>query len=726
MNHRKGTILVVEDNLLNLDMACDLLESYGFDTLRAEDAASGIQAAREHVPDLILMDLHLPQMDGFLATQTIKQDPALSHIPVIAFTALAMRGDREKALAAGCSGYISKPIDINHFAETVEGYLLQFGAPPAHDGPRSTPPSPGAGSAPPEQRPALPPAFSPVPMSASVTGGAGTPPVFEAQSVNGPAFELLATPHRVLVVDDNVMNVELLKDALESMEQSVLSAFNGQEAIRLAVADSPDLILLDIMMPDMDGYQVLEELKRNPRTRDIPVIFVSALDKTKDIVRGFKLGTYDYITKPFKIEEVKARVLSALQLKDTQDALRRERDKLDQIFQFSVDGIALLDDQLRVVAANPPFGHWFGLTLTAQGMPIIDSAQANDPDSLNVYQLFGCQCPYGLVCPLHQPDQVSLPIQQRDEGPEASNGSGSHAATASLNYITVRTQSGELRYLHLRAGKIPAVGKSPESYVLMVRDLTEEKLIEQRKETFVATLTHDLKTPIRAEVRALELLRAGSFGPLTQDQLDVLNEIIHSNQFMHQMVDSLLTTYKYEDGKARLNLESRDLNALLESILSGDLKTLATEKQQTLALTLAPNLPPIWLDPMEIRRVINNLVHNAISYTPTGGTITVSSEAITDEKTGQPMVRVAVRDTGRGIEPEYLQTLFDRYFTLAKKFRQVGTGLGLYLSRQILQAHGGQIGVESQVGQGSCFFFTLPVTANPAEQPTQPQSINLS
>lgn len=116
---QKGTILIIEDNPLNLDMAQDLLEYAGFETLQAEDAETGIQLAKRHQPDLILLDLHLPIISGYDACKIMKADPQIRDIPVVAFTALAMESDHQQALSCGCTGIINKPINVDEFAETV-------------------------------------------------------------------------------------------------------------------------------------------------------------------------------------------------------------------------------------------------------------------------------------------------------------------------------------------------------------------------------------------------------------------------------------------------------------------------------------------------------------------------------------------------------------------------------------------------------------------------------
>ncbi len=673
----KGTVLVIEDNLLNLDMACELLEMAGFRAYQAMDALTGIRMAKDLMPDIILMDLHMPQTDGFVATQMIKNEPNLKEIPIVAFTALAMQEDQEKAIISGCSGVISKPIDINSFAQTVGGYLKE--KPPT----QKTSPKTPENTSQKEVKQVTKKGDSLQNQIKNTTPYNYDKPNF-SQGIER-VHSLDIEPHKILVVDDNTMNVELLRDALENMGQTVITAYGGKTAIGLVKREKPDLVLLDIMMPDMDGYAVLEILKKDPEMAEIPVIFISALNKTQDMVRGFKQGTFDYITKPFKIEEVKARVLSSLRIKDLQDSLRRERDKLNAIFRFSADGIALMGLNHEIMRANPVFGKWFNLALSSEG-------KTSTP--VGFFKLIGCQCSHSEACPLHA-ESFSL---------ESLQTSKTTSDDMILENAIITDRNGQPRYLSIHYGKISTAMDDPlEGYVVVLRDVTQEKTIEQSKETFVASLTHDLKTPIRAEYQALDLLKSGNFGPLSEEQADILKEIIQSNRYMSRLVDSLLTTYMYEEGKMELKLELMDINNLIQDVLA-PLKTLAAEKELSLVLDLGDTLPHVWLDPIEMQRVLNNLIQNAISFTPNGGQVTVSTY-----NNQEKQLWVSVEDTGQGITPEDLQTLFERYKSMAKKFRQVGTGLGLYLSRMIVEAHGGQIQVESEVGKGSRFFFSLPV-----------------
>lgn len=242
---------------------------------------------------------------------------------------------------------------------------------------------------------------------------------------------------------------------------------------------------------------------------------------------------------------------------------------------------------------------------------------------------------------------------------------------------------------------------------------------EKERDLFVAMLTHDLRTPLNAEHRIFELLKSEAFGPVSTEMAEVIEEVMASNRYMRHMVSNLLTAYQLQNqgGQVPLTREPTDLNALVEEVATGELAILSRDKRQSLKLSLSPGLPVIAVDPVELRRVFYNLVQNAITYTPAGGEI----ELITRQNSRQDAIEVQVCDTGQGMDEETLSRLFQPFQSQARKYRQIGTGLGLYLSRQIVEAHGGKLSVSSVVGQGSCFSLSLPMTV--AQETADQQAI---
>jgi signal transduction histidine kinase len=226
---------------------------------------------------------------------------------------------------------------------------------------------------------------------------------------------------------------------------------------------------------------------------------------------------------------------------------------------------------------------------------------------------------------------------------------------------------------------------------------------EQSKELFYATLAHDLTTPIRAEHRVLEMLYSGQLGELNAQQKQMMGEMIKSNRFKYHVIDNLLTTYKYKTGLVELQKSPTNLNEIIQHLLSHELAALVDEKQHEINLDLYSNLTPFLSDPFEIERVLRNLMQNAIHYTPRNGHIDVIT-AYHDDTT----VRVTIKDDGPGIEPERQKQLFSPFRTDAKKFKQIGSSLGLYLCRQIIESHGGELTLDSHEGAGCVVTFMIP------------------
>jgi len=220
-------------------------------------------------------------------------------------------------------------------------------------------------------------------------------------------------------------------------------------------------------------------------------------------------------------------------------------------------------------------------------------------------------------------------------------------------------------------------------------------------------LTHDFRTPILAVHRSLDLMKTGVFGPLSSEQREVIEEIVWSVYFIQHMVNNILFTYKYKQQKVHLETQQTNVASLIQWAIDNT-TTQAFLKQKPHQITLETTIPEsampeVEIDRAEIQRVLQNLIKNAIDYTPTDSTITISTEW-----QGQT-VRVGIRDHGEGVHPKVESHLFKLYATpSAKKLRHVGMGLGLYLSKQIVEAHHGKIGYEKKE-DGSLFYMDLPV-----------------
>jgi len=234
--------------------------------------------------------------------------------------------------------------------------------------------------------------------------------------------------------------------------------------------------------------------------------------------------------------------------------------------------------------------------------------------------------------------------------------------------------------------------------IISIKIIQKEE-IEEIKRTFIATLTHDLRSPIIAEQKALEAMISKKINYLNENYEEYLEDIYKTNKELLIIVNNLLSVYHYESEKPLLNKEKTNIKALIEeSVVS--LKYLAADKESQIHIDISEDLPLIEIDRDEIIRVFSNLIGNSIKHTRKGTQIKINAV----EKDG--FIEFAIQDNGEGIPKENIDTIFQRY---PVKKRKIGTGLGLYLSKQIIEAHNGKIWFETEEGIGTIFYFTLPV-----------------
>jgi diguanylate cyclase (GGDEF)-like protein/PAS domain S-box-containing protein len=249
-------ILIIEDNATNMELMVYLLRAFGYTPLAAYDGEEGVRMARSELPDLIICDVHLPKLDGYGVVAELKKDPQLRKIPALAVTALAMVGDRERLLEAGFNGYIGKPIEPDLFVAELESFL------------------PGAPST--------------------------------------PVKNDIAT---ILIVDDHVLNREFLTALLGYDGHRLLEAANGADALEVLRTERPDLIISDILMPNMDGYEFVTRVHADPALADVPIIFYTATYREQEaILLAQACGVRWVLPKPSDPEVIVRTVNEALGL----------------------------------------------------------------------------------------------------------------------------------------------------------------------------------------------------------------------------------------------------------------------------------------------------------------------------------------------------------------------------------------------------------------------------
>lgn len=259
-----------------------------------------------------------------------------------------------------------------------------------------------------------------------------------------------------------------------------------------------------------------------------------------------------------------------------------------------------------------------------------------------------------------------------------------------------------IKDLYFRASVRQIKGKEhDDKYMLVITNYTNQREIDSLKEDFVATLTHDLKVPIIAESNMLEFFLQEKFGTLNDKQKEALENMKASNKELLDLVQIVLETYRLKEDEIDLNLEKISVKKFLNIV--ADEMTYIAQKTNNKIVVNVPEDYDIKIDFLHFKRVLKNLVNNAILYGKSNTDIEIMAKITNDNS------QITVKDYGKGISPEDIEKIFNKYFSASKKFRKIGTGLGLYLSRKIVEAHGGKLGVESQEGEYTKFYIDMEI-----------------
>ncbi len=336
-----------------------------------------------------------------------------------------------------------------------------------------------------------------------------------------------------------------------------------------------------------------------------------------------------------------------------QTELMRQNKLLESVINSLSDGILIVNDKGAILRATPKISSWFGVKgAELLGKNIFDYIKIDGDysfDKLNNVDIFI----------IHTPTN---------------------------NFVA------NSRRLTLEDKK---------RFVFIIKDVTNEREIEKLKEDFVATLTHDLKVPIVAESNIINFLLEGRFGEINEKQDVALKNMKASNQELVELVQILLETYKIKETGIKLLKENIKLNQFITQIVE-EVQPIAENSGMRINFQPERDIKVV-ADPLQLERVIKNLISNAISHSNTKENI--------DIKTGEipGYITISVIDYGQGIPEKELKLIFNKYYSAAKKFRKIGTGLGLYLSQQIVKSHNGEITVTSEENVRTEFCVKLPV-----------------
>jgi PAS domain S-box-containing protein len=520
-----------------------------------------------------------------------------------------------------------------------------------------------------------------------------------------PSAALAAPNARVLVVDDNADMREYLLRLLQPHFR-VDTASGGAEALERMRELIPDLVLTDIMMPDMDGTTLLEQMRGDALLRHVPVIMLSARAGDEARAEGIELGADDYLVKPFSPRELIARVGAHVSLARTAQErsglLERERlarlelelqkQRLHDLFMQAPTLIALLRGPNHVVElANEGICALWGRTQAqVLGQPIMDV----------LWDLEG----QGFRELMDHVYQTGEPYEGRETPARFTRADGS-VETVYFNFVY-----SAMRNVHGEIDGVFVVASDVSDQVLARQELERlrrsAESANRAKDEFLAILGHELRNPLSPILTALQLMQLRGDGG-ERERTVIERQVAH----LTRLVDDLLDVSRIAGGKVELKREVIELGAVVARAIEMA-SPLLERRTHMLTMEVARTGTPVDVDVTRIAQVIANLLTNAAKYTPAGGNIIVTSRVVRDQ------VELSVRDDGIGISPEVLPQVFDLFVQERQGLDRAdgGLGLGLTIVRNLVQLHGGSVAAfSSGAGQGSEFIVRLPLARRAAD-----------
>lgn len=521
--------------------------------------------------------------------------------------------------------------------------------------------------------------------------------------------------YTILIVDDNPNNLFTLRTLLQGhVKARVIEAESGMAALEQVTQQKIDLILLDIQMPGMDGFEVAKLIRNRKRFKDIPIIFLTAVFKSEEFKeKGLAGGAIDYLTKPIDettlINRVQAylRLLEAerqsnAQLKHINEQLQaeiEERKRMERELAAERNLLQTLIDHLPDLIYVKDADSRFLLGNTA----MLNSAGCSEAGALYGKTDFDFH-PHEMARRYHDDEQALLtsdrPMLNKEETIQ-DHRTGKITWLLSSK-IPFHDHHGQVRGLVGIGRDITALKQAEEELQRLNQQLKEAS---QHKTDFLSSMSHEIRTPLNATIGYVSLALSSLRNIVPAEQLENLSKAERSARTLLQLINDVLDFSKIEAGKMDVLIEEFDLTDILEDVAI-TAEGLLLEKTVEIQSEIEVDLPEVESDYTKIKQMFNNIVGNAIKFTTEGHVVI---RAHTCDKGAK--IRIEVEDTGGGIPQEKLSTVFESFSqadsSVKKKFG--GTGLGLAITKKFCDMLGIEIGVESEVGKGTMFWLLIPV-----------------
>lgn len=506
----------------------------------------------------------------------------------------------------------------------------------------------------------------------------------------------------VLLVDDRPENLLALEAILNSPSYNLVQASSGTEALRCLLNQDFAVILLDVQMPGMDGFETATLIRSRDRSRSTPIIFITAFSSNDThVFKGYSLGAVDYLFKPVKPEILTSKVQVFVELFQKTVEVKQQATQLAAVNTE----LSKSEERFRTLCACSPLGIYVA-----------------DVEGRCTYINPRCQAICGLTL-----EESLVEVWQREVHPEDRD----RVVADWLAWIKESQEysnefrlagSETVRWIHVQSSPMFSDLGKLIGHVGTVRDITDRKQAEeergrlireqvarqeaeranQMKDEFLAILSHELRTPLNAILGWSRLLRVKKFDEETIDK--ALETIERNAKSQSQLIEDILDVSRILRGKLNLNKHPIRLESVIELAIDS-LQPLAEEKSIVLELTSSPNVGEVIGDFDRLQQIVWNLLSNAIKFTQEEGKVEVRLESVGDE------AQIQIIDNGIGIEPDFLPYVFDRFRQADSSTTRSygGLGLGLAIVRHLVEQHGGKVDAENNPGEGAKFTVALPL-----------------
>jgi len=552
----------------------------------------------------------------------------------------------------------------------------------------------------------------------------------------------------ILLVDDRPENLLALEAILEPLGQRLVRASSGEAALRCLLEREFAVILLDVQMPGMNGFETAELIKARERTRFTPIIFLTAINKEEEYVfRGYSVGAVDYMFKPFQPAILQSKVQVFVDLYLQQKRIAEQEQRVRDLERQELE----LQHMNELLQSEARFREIVGsamdaiLVFDADGKVSLANAAAERMFSTTADQAIGES-----ISRFFPEGEGNRPVQELCTAADTLRDDGSAISRAHAHAFTARRANGETFPIEASISCLDT--SAGRTYTLIVRDVSERKRAEEAlreqatsltqsamelkalneelnrrqldleramtaRSRFYASMSHELRTPINAVLGYSTLLLERIYGPLNDKQVEGIERTQKAARHLLELVNDVLDLSKIEAGKIDLRLQPVEFPSLIEDLFV-TVKPLADEHHSQLTLECDEKNPlKVVSDPRRVRQILLNLLSNAIKFGQ-GKPITVACR-----RTEPGGVSISVADQGPGISAEDQERIFLEFVQLGKTQLQDGTGLGLPISRRLAQLLRGSLTVDSTIGQGSKFVLELPANADARELRSGDQEI---